>query len=110
MKKCNLCGQEIQGWGNNPWPLCDIDDYNSVCCDGCNSTKVIAARLLQTKSKEGTPKVGDEIAIFWLYDEPRAHEYVLRKGKIESIDDIGQLHGTWGGLAINPEVDSFCIL
>lgn len=40
-KKCCLCGREFKGWGNNPWPVVD----NGVCCDECNMTKVIPARL-----------------------------------------------------------------
>lgn len=33
-----------------------------------------------------------------------------RPGIVEHIDSIGQLHGTWGGLAIIPEVDEFEIV
>jgi hypothetical protein len=29
---------------------------------------------------------------------------------IEHIDGIGQLHGTWGGLAVIPEADDFEII
>ena len=41
---CCLCGKEVIGsWGNNPWPL--SHDINERCCDKCNMTKVIPARL-----------------------------------------------------------------
>ena len=40
-KKCVLCGCEFNEWGNNPWPLAD----DGWCCDTCNATKVIPARL-----------------------------------------------------------------
>jgi len=46
MVKCCLCGKEIEvtsfGWkeGNNALPLKD-----GRCCDLCNSTKVIPARI-----------------------------------------------------------------
>ena len=41
---CCLCGKSVHGaWGNNPWPL--SDDANDRCCDACNATKVIPARL-----------------------------------------------------------------
>ena len=30
-----------------------------------------------------------------------------RSGVVEHIDSIGQLHGTWGGLAVIPGVDDF---
>lgn len=39
-KKCCLCGEPIQGYGNNPLPLMD-----GVCCDDCNTTKVIPSRI-----------------------------------------------------------------
>lgn len=47
-------------------------------------------------------KVGDKIKITQMKDEPA---YTGRVGVIEHIDSLGQLHGTWGGLAIIPEVD-----
>lgn len=41
---CCLCGKHVSGsWGNNPWPL--SHDINERCCDECNMTKVIPARL-----------------------------------------------------------------
>ena len=43
---CCLCGQEFAGYGNNPYPLCDRDDYESRCCDECDRNKVIPARML----------------------------------------------------------------
>lgn len=46
---CCLCGRVFRGYGNNPWPLShDIDDR---CCDGCNDSKVIPARLSHMKGK-----------------------------------------------------------
>lgn len=47
-------------------------------------------------------KVGDKIRITSMKGEP---SYEGRVGIIEYIDDINQLHGTWGGLAVVPEVD-----
>ncbi len=40
--KCCICGKEISGYGNNPWPLDKSD--GARCCDECNA-KVIIARL-----------------------------------------------------------------
>ena len=31
-------------------------------------------------------------------------------GTVEIVDDAGQIHGTWGGCAIVPEIDDFIIL
>ena len=53
-------------------------------------------------------KVGDHIRIIHLNGEDS--RYDGREGIVESIDSIGQLHGTWGGLAVIPEEDLFEIL
>lgn len=53
--------------------------------------------------------VGDIIKITRLED-PYDNTYKGRTGTVESIDDAGQLHGTWGGLAIIPEVDGYTII
>lgn len=52
-------------------------------------------------------KVGDLIQIRYMSGEP---DYEGREGTITRIDDAGQLHGTWGGLAVIPSEDSFVIL
>jgi len=41
-RNCSLCGDKFTGMGNNPEPL---RPYDERCCDPCNSTKVIPARL-----------------------------------------------------------------
>jgi hypothetical protein len=43
LKPCVLCGGRFSEWGNNPEPLAQ----KGQCCDNCNRTKVIPARLLQ---------------------------------------------------------------
>jgi hypothetical protein len=35
---------------------------------------------------------------------------VVKSGIIKSIDSMGQLYGTWGGLAVIPEEDVFKII
>ena len=52
-------------------------------------------------------KVGDVIRIIEMKDEPC---YTGRCGKVVKIDDAGQVHGTWGGLAIIPSVDEIEII
>jgi hypothetical protein len=54
-------------------------------------------------------KVGDTIRIIRMEDV-RANDYNGKEGVVEHIDSIGQLHGTWGGLAVIPECDSFVII
>lgn len=53
-------------------------------------------------------KVGDRIRILHFRDEDT--RYDGREGTVEFIDAIGQLHGSWGGLAVIPEVDSFMVI
>ena len=59
-------------------------------------------------------KKGDTIRIIRMNDDggkdlqPRM--YNGRSGVVECIDSLGQLHGTWGGLALIPEVDEFQIV
>lgn len=51
-------------------------------------------------------KVGDHIKILNMEGEP---QYADREGVVTHIDDAGQIHGTWGGCAIIPEVDTYTI-
>ncbi len=49
--KCCICGQEIlDAFGNDPWPVKD----EGKCCDNCNLTVVLKARLdiINTSKKE----------------------------------------------------------
>ena len=54
---------------------------------------------------------GDTIRILNLIDDyiPEGL-YNGREGKVEKIDDSGQLHGTWGGLAVIPGEDKFEVI
>lgn len=40
--KCCICGREIKGYGNNPYPL--VKDEEARCCDDCDML-VIAERI-----------------------------------------------------------------
>ena len=63
----------------------------------------------QTKQKKESPyKVGQKVQIIHLEGEDT--RYDGKEGVIEHIDGIGQLHGTWGGLAIIPEADEFILI
>lgn len=47
--KCCICGQEIvDGFGNNPWPIKDKGE----CCDLCNISVVLKARLNMINNKK----------------------------------------------------------
>lgn len=52
-------------------------------------------------------KIGDTIEIINMSGEP---QYCGRIGTVLRIDGIGQLHGTWGGLAVIPGEDSFVVI
>ena len=52
------------------------------------------------------PKVGDIIHIYHMFGEPG---YSGREGTVRSIDSIGQIHGSWGGCALNSD-DDFVVL
>ena len=116
--KCELCGKTIKGFGNNAEPLA-----HGKCCDDCNRY-VIAHRwglawyprytAEYKKSvkelfdkKNPTAVVGARVIIYEMYGEP---EYTGKAGIIQHIDDLGQLHGTWGGCAIIPERDTYAII
>lgn len=55
-------------------------------------------------------KVGDRIKIIRLDDPYALDTYNGKEGEVTLIDDAGQLHGTWGGLAVIPEEDEFKVL
>lgn len=52
-------------------------------------------------------KIGDLIKVIKMEGDP---DYSNRVGTVTAIDGIGQLHGTWGGLAIIPEKDTYQVL
>lgn len=117
---CCICGKECEGYGNNPSPLKD----NGRCCDECNEL-VIKTRLLlakyygSEKDKEEVKSfckgnnvkrvtnIGANVIIVEMSKEPN---YSGKFGTIVHIDDIGQLHGTWGGCALIPDLDIYLVL
>lgn len=59
-------------------------------------------------------KVGDRIRIERMDDQGgidiQAREMNGRTGTVEYIDGAGGIHGTWGGLAVIPEIDEYTII
>jgi hypothetical protein len=39
-RKCHLCGEQYEGFGNNAWP------WRGRCCDECNEQAVAPVRLV----------------------------------------------------------------
>ena len=52
-------------------------------------------------------KIGDKIRIIEMKDEPH---YTEREGVVKYIDDAEQIHGTWGGCALIPDLDEYVIV
>lgn len=59
------------------------------------------------KRKVVLPEVGDTILILRMAYAP---SYAGKKGVVESIDYLGQLHGTWGKMQIIPDKDVYMII
>ena len=74
--------------------------------EGYRYTLLVEADAPQ-QAKPGDAKVGTHIKIITMTGEP---SYTGKVGKITEIDDAGQLHGTWGGLAVIPGDDTFEIV
>ena len=116
IEKCCICGEEIEGYGNNALPL-----VRDLCCDDCNHEYVIPARVYYNAKEQGQQRmghdfilalnqeavVGAKVLIVEMKDEP---QYRSKFGIIEYIDDLGQLHGTWGGCALIPSEDTYFII
>ena len=67
-------------------------------------------RMIESlETRFGTVRSGTRIRITKLED-PFDDSYPGREGEVKYIDDIGQLHGTWGFLAVVPESDEFVVL
>lgn len=74
---------------------------------------------MESKIKEERMKlcgvnVGDTIRIVEMADDSGIDKvaplYAGMEGEVTLIDDEGQLHGTWGGLAVIPGFDSSVII
>lgn len=62
-------------------------------------------------AKNPSVKIGDTIRIISLTDEPFNSNYIGRTGVVDGFDEdcYGEprIHGTWGGIFIYPNEDSF---
>lgn len=110
--KCCICGCEITNYGNNPFPLCDSDDYESRCCDVCNEM-VIKARIVQSKLKNKKLNVGDNIVIFYSKNSNNPTESIANgkflAGIVEEVledKESTKYKGTWGNFVLN-ETDQY---
>ena len=47
---CCFCGKKVIGWGNDPWPL--KTGKMEECCDECDMSMVVPARLKQLEEHQ----------------------------------------------------------
>ena len=57
--------------------------------------------MKKSKSKSEV-ELGDIVHIYTMFGES---EYSGREGVVKFIDDMDQIHGTWGGLALHFDDD-----
>jgi hypothetical protein len=63
---------------------------------------------MEDLSKKYEYLIGKRIKINHLSGED--HRYDGKEGIVERVDSMGDLHGTWGGLAVIPREDDFEVL
>lgn len=51
--------------------------------------------------------LGKTLKIIYMEGEP---QYTGRTGVVKSIDDMGQIHGSWGGCALIPGTDEWEVI
>lgn len=111
--RCLICGNQIENFGNNPFPLCSVDDYESRCCDICNEF-VIKARIASMK-KDNNINVGDTLVIFYAKSSDSPTNTISENGKflagiVENVYDKqdGKLYeGTWGSFIVDSKTDQY---
>jgi len=67
------------------------------------------AKTTKTTKEELEEKYLNKSIKITKLDDPYV-DYTGRRGIVRFIDDAGQLHGTWGGLAVIPEIDEFEVI
>lgn len=123
--KCPFCNKEVETLEETTIYINDEKiETISLCPDCLEKVKSILEdenfgehlmkyiKELDENWEKGTAenvKVGSVIKIVELFEE-KDLSYVNRTGVVEFIDDAGQLHGSWGGLAVIPEKDKFLVL
>lgn len=72
------------------------------------TTEKLEERAMTDVPFDSEVKIGDKIKIHHMAGEDNSYDG--KEGTVEHIDGIGQLHGTWGGVAVIPGVDDFEII
>ena len=63
--------------------------------------------LCKKNNKEKPVHIGSKIVIIEMKQE---QNYSGKYGTVLRIDDIGQIHGPWGGCALIPDIDIYLVL
>ena len=66
--------------------------------------------MVEIMTPAGRVAPGTRIRILRMEDRYTPEPYDGREGTVDYIDSVGQLHGSWGGLAVIPYEDEFEIL
>ena len=126
--RCCICGQDFSGYGNNPYPLCHKDDYESRCCNDCDMIVINARRLQMSAINEDWSTLSPDmlkeklnhktIVIFYSKDSNQPIDTYMNFGKflagnISNEEDSiknKKIKGTWGNFQLDIEEDSYCVL
>lgn len=81
-----------------------------VCETGVAEESVAEFKDRLCTISRGLPRVGDEIEIVELFGAEDNARYEGRTGKVTCIDDLMQIYGTWGDLAVIPEIDDYRVM
>lgn len=110
---CPDCGESAFWLAQKRREMDKVDeDFEAASFGGFDDDEIAAMRDEQREKeamaarKASNPEVkpGDRIRIIKMDGEPH---YDGKEGEVDYIDSIGQIHGTWGGLAVVPEVDIY---
>lgn len=125
--RCCICGEDYNGFGNNPFPLVQRDDYESRCCNDCDEY-VISARMLGLKKQldfninqsdeELTKFLEDKyIVIFWSSSSNLPTDRINNSGKFLTGEIIEngkvvnkKVAGSWGNFLLDLEKDSYIVI
>lgn len=100
-------------YGNNPFPLCEENDYESRCCDVCN-TYVVKARIVLL-NKSDIINEGDKLVIFYAKHSDEPKKTITEYGKfltgtvmqILTVNGGHIYHGSWGTFPLDTRTDNF---
>jgi len=78
---CVICNKPFTGWGNDAWPVAE-----GYCCDECNFSKVIPARLAQLREYRNDTKI-KESESFKLNKDAEDFEDLVKRDFQNYIED-----------------------